>query len=381
MTIKVGRYGRKGNRTWYADFHYVDAHGAQRRLRRSTGTHEKKAALRIAASWYAELHDPEPPSAVAPEREPVRQTTTVRGFARWWLDHMIAPYRSPETLRRYEGTLRTWWIPAFGPMQVRDLHTRHVLELVPRMRLKVKPKTCNNALSVLSSMYRGAIKMGYAEDNPVTGVPRLPETPPDWQWLERDEADRFLAYLVRNEPEWAAPFYLLLRCGLRRGELVALRWDDLDLVRGVVIVRRACVRGQVKETKGKRQRVVPMTPDTHDVVRRHPRRANTDLLISKADGTFVNANWMGGKLFHRLRERAGVRRVTLHALRHSYASQLTALGTPLRAVQQLLGHSDPRTTERYSHLAPGDVARWVAALDTKLSDNLSDTPDLEESRK
>ena len=125
--------------------------------------------------------------------------------------------------------------------------------------------------------------MGYAEDNPVTGVPRLPETPPDWQWLERDEADRFLAYLVRNEPEWAAPFYLLLRCGFRNGTGHNFRNPQQADRLGVDLedvgdsVNAWVARQHVDHASPKRDVSAAALP-AHQAAKpsRHPRRQRTD---------------------------------------------------------------------------------------------------------
>jgi integrase len=153
---------------------------------------------------------------------------------------------------------------------------------------------------------------------------------------------------------------MALKTGLRVGELLALKWEDLDLVAGKLVVRRTLWNGQEGMPKGGRQRVVPLSHETVDVLKayRHLR------------GPYVFCDEGGGRLTHSVVKdvvpstcrRAGLgKRITTHGLRHTFASHLIMRGASLKAVQELLGHESIEMTLRYAHLTP-DVKREAVQL-------------------
>ena len=142
-----------------------------------------------------------------------------------------------------------------------------------------------------------------------------------------------------------------LNTGLRKGELFALTWKDIDFEREELRVRRS---------KGKRFRVIPLNDLVLQALREHPRHISSQTVFHNPDGSYWK-DIRGG--FNATLTKAGLPRIRIHDLRHSFASQLVSAGKPLPAVQQLLGHADLRTTMRYAHLVPDGMADVVAVLD------------------
>jgi integrase len=154
-----------------------------------------------------------------------------------------------------------------------------------------------------------------------------------------------------------------LKTGLRLGELLALKWEDIDLVTGKIVVRRNLWRDKEASPKGGRSREVPLSDDAIATLKAH--RAVTMLKSS-----YVFCDSGGNRLSHkmvsnlvpRICKKAGLaKRLTMHDLRHTFASHLVMRGVTLKAVQELLGHASIDMTLRYAHLSP-DVKRDAVKL-------------------
>jgi integrase len=178
---------------------------------------------------------------------------------------------------------------------------------------------------------------------------------PDFDFLTFEEAGELLAGAER---EWRAMIALGLKAGLRQGEMLALRWTDVDLDAGRLSVRRNTWLGHIGTPKGGKGRDVPLCETAVRELRAH-RRSST-LVFSASAGAALTANACRGPLL-RACARAGLRRIGWHVLRHTFASHLVMRGAPLKAVQELLGHSTIEMTMRYAHLSP-EVGRQVVRL-------------------
>jgi integrase len=178
--------------------------------------------------------------------------------------------------------------------------------------------------------------------------------------------------------------------GLRQGELIALRWQDIDWTAGVIRVRRTYTRGQFGTPKSKRSsRAVPMADRLAGELERHFQRSNyqaeDDLVFcppTPATPTMLPGRASGSRPL----KAAGVRPVRFHDLRHSYGTAMAAAGAPLRALQEWMGHRDYKTTSIYADYAPdpSQGARWAEAAfgaGTNSGTNLSATEDKTEQEK
>jgi integrase len=151
-----------------------------------------------------------------------------------------------------------------------------------------------------------------------------------------------------------------LHTGLRWGELVALRWSDVDLKAGRIVVRQSAWRGHVGTPKGHKAREIPLNEVVLAELKawRHLR------------GEWVFCTERGARLGEQAEtsrleaacKLAGLRNVTWHVMRHSFASHLVMRGVPLKTVQELLGHKDIATTMRYAHLSPSVKTDAVSTL-------------------
>lgn len=157
-------------------------------------------------------------------------------------------------------------------------------------------------------------------------------------------------------------------CGLRQGELIALRWQDVDFGVGVIRVRRSFTRGQFGTPKSRRSsRAVPMPGRVAAELESHLGRsaytADSDLVLCHPDtGNPYDASKLR-KRFKSAVAAAGIRPIRFHDLRHTFGTQMAAAGAPLRHIQEWMGHRDYKTTLIYADYAPdpSQGARWAEA--------------------
>jgi integrase len=218
------------------------------------------------------------------------------------------------------------------------------------------PEPLRNILAVLSKMLRVAREWGFLETVPAIKLPRAPM--PEFDFLTFEEADRLLA---AADPQWRTMILTALRSGMRMGELRALRWEDVDLVAGRIMLRQAAWQGEVGTPKSGKPREIPMTVGLVAALKTR-RYLKSELVFCNQRGGMLGHGELGKPLARACR-RAGLRRVGWHVLRHTFASHLVMRGVPLKAVQELLGHATIQMTMRYSHLAPEIGRQAVAVLE------------------
>ena len=184
--------------------------------------------------------------------------------------------------------------------------------------------------------------VGYRPDNPVSGVRRYEENTTAWTTLTEKQADSLLEACgieSKRAPHLHLLVLLALHTGLRKGEALGLRWEDLDLSQGTVSVYR-------RKTNTRSQ--IPMHPRLLAALRTAKRRG--PYLFAHKDGTpFGDAR----RSFKTAVNRAGLPDIRWHDLRHTFASWLVERGADLYTVQELMGHTSLSMTRRYAHLSPG----------------------------
>jgi len=305
------------------------------------------------------------------------------------LDRSGKPYK-PATTRGYDRVLRLRVLPALGDRRLGDLRRRDVQRFVDQLRAAgYSPSTIQNTLNPLQVICRRAVRDDVIAVDPTDGL----ELPAVRGRRERiagpAEAARLIAALPENERAlWATAFY----AGLRRGELRALRWIDVDLEGGVIHVRRGWDDDpevgeiDVKSEAGRRR--VPLIGVLRELMTAHrdaTGRGGDDLVFGRAaELPFIPTTtrrralraWKdANRQFEEKAARAGrevevgerYEPLTPHEARHCAASYLIAAGLNPKELSVYIGHSDVRTTfKRYGHLLPGGEKEAVAKLDAFL---------------
>jgi len=344
---------RKRGNNWYVDARVDLGAGRRERFRRSLGPLPGRVEAEAAATEL--LRDLE--SQMSGHRR-----AAFSGFAAHWLEQRTPSLR-PTTATAYEQILRVHLVPFFGHRDLRTIEAWDIEAFRAQKLATHAPKTVHNQMGLLSSLFKAAVRWGYTEVDPTVSVslPRL--TGPEMQFWDADQSRSFLEACAVEDPEFGPFFLTALRAGLRLGELFGLQVRHVLGAAGHLDIRRAIVRGEVGPPKHGKVRQVPMTPELYAVLaRRVDGRGPDALVFAGPDGAPLTRDRVK-RPFWRATERAGLPRIRLHDLRHSYASQLVLAGVPLPVVQRLLGHSDIRTTMRYAHLAPSGLASFVEVLD------------------
>lgn len=275
----------------------------------------------------------------------------------------------PSTVRGYEQALREYVLPEIGAAKLQELRRQDIQRLADDLSgLDVSAATVRNALLPLRAICRRALSRGDIQVNPTTGI----EIPAVRSRRARFATPEEAQLLVDAAPPgdrvlWATAFY----AGLRRGELQALRWVDVDLAGGVLRVERSWdVKAGVIDPKSiAGRRKVPIAAVLRDYLVGHRMAAGDGLVFGRADGTpfatstislRANTAWRGAQL----------RPITLHECRHTFASLMIVAGVNPKALQTFMGHSSITVTlDRYGHLFPGSEGEAAVLLDAYLAES------------
>ncbi len=277
------------------------------------------------------------------------------------------PYK-PSAIRSYEAALRDHVVPRIGRTPLGDVQHRDIQRIADDLLAEGRdPSTIRNALMPLRVIFRRAAEDGDVAINPCTHL-RLPAVRGRRERIASpEEAERLLAALPeRDRPIWATALY----AGLRRGELMALRWRDVDLANGVIRIERAYddkqhVQIEPKSRAGRR--TVPIVGALRDVLVEHKATQDrADGLVFGGDRPFQPSNlWRRAQRAWRC---AGLEPIGLHEARHTFASVLIAAGVNAKAITTYMGHASIQTAyDLYGKLMPGSEAEAAALVDAFLA--------------
>ena len=304
-------------------------------------------------------------------------TVTLRETAEAWLegveDDSIRnrsgdPYK-PSVLRGYKRALKQRILPDLGGVRLSDVRRNDVQDLADRMIAEgCDPSTVRNALMPLRAVYRRAIARGQVAVNPTTNL-ELPAVRGRRDRIaDPQEAAKLIAAVpVRGRALWATAMY----AGLRAGELLALRWSDVDLAEGVIRVERSWdVKAGPVEPKSKAgRRAVPIAAALRDCLVEHKlaQRRSEGLVFGRTAERPFNPS----SVVRRAKtawQSAGLNPIKPQEARHTFASLMIAAGVNAKALSTYLGHANISITfDRYGHLMPGNEAEAADLLDAYLA--------------
>jgi integrase len=276
----------------------------------------------------------------------------------------------PSAIRGYQAALRDRIVPILGGKRLGDVQRREVQRIADDLLAEGRdPSTIRNALMPLRVIYRRAVEDGDVAVNPCTNL-RLPAVRGRRERIASpEEAQRLLTALPeRDRPIWATALF----AGLRRGELMALRWEDVDLPAGVIRIERSYDdKGRVEiEPKSRAgQRTIPIVGALRDVLVEHKAHQGRDeglVFGSSAESPFQPSNlWRRAQ---RAWKRADLEPIGLHEARHTFASVLIAAGVNAKAITTYMGHASIQTTyDLYGKLMPGSESEAAALVDAYLA--------------
>jgi integrase len=280
-------------------------------------------------------------------------------FALRFIDEYAKANRlKPSGIASKETVLRVHLAKAFGDKRLDEINTEDVQRLKAAL-LERAPKTVNNVLTVLSVVLRTAVEWGVIARVPCSI--KLLKAPKNEACFHDFEEFERLVEVARSEPLALLAVLLGGEAGLRCGEIMALEWTDVDFAKRQLTVARSEWKGHVTMPKGGRIRYVPLTRRLSDALRA-ARHLRGQRVLCDSEGKPLSQKVMQ-VMVRRVARRANVR-PGLHILRHSFCSHLAMRGAPARAIQELAGHQDLGTTQRYMHLSPAALDAAIRLLET-----------------
>ncbi|OPY76886.1 MAG: Tyrosine recombinase XerD [Syntrophorhabdus sp. PtaU1.Bin153] len=316
-------------------------------------------------------------------------------------DNIFTEYYYPNTLQtkanrsamREEQFYRLWLSPVIGGLTLKEianseLHLQKIRRNMAegkRANEQIKPnkrtekerekqqpaatRSINYCMAVLRQVFNYARRSGLFDgNNPVQGIKERKLDNKRFRFLTHEEADQLLEALRVRSLDVHDMCLLSLDCGLRAGEVFKLAWGDVDLGKGMMVLR---------DTKSGQTRFGYMTARVKDMFSRRVPGERNQLVFPGKDGKpaqrITNTFW---DAISKLGFNQGVtdarQKVVFHTLRHTYASWLVQNGVNLYTVQKLLGHNTISQTERYSHLAPSTLQDAVKVLEKAMEQSKTD---------
>jgi integrase len=259
------------------------------------------------------------------------------------------PRKRPSTRADYERMLRLHIGPHFGQhTKVADVRFEDIDALHRKITKAGSTYAANRCIAVLSKMFSLAIRWRMRSDNPCRGIEKNPESKRK-RYLSADELARLTTALAKYPDKQAADIVrLLLLTGARRGEVLAMRWADIDPT--------GTWTKPGSTTKQRTDHVVPLSAPVRQLLadieeryaREHPKKPLPEYVFPGAGDTGHVVEIK--KPWRHICKAAGITGLRVHDLRHSFASQLASAGSSLTLIGTLLGHANPTTTHRYAHL-------------------------------
>lgn len=342
-------YQRKAKGVWYIDYSFNG-----RRVRKKVGTSRKMAELalnetelKIVKKKFLGINEP--------------KRMIFDKLCEEYLQFSKANKRPLSHLRDITSVKSL--NQSFGNMLITDI-TAQDLELHKNRRHdEVKPATTNREISCIKHMFTKAIHWDYLRKNPLRSVKKFREPPGRVRYLKENE----IAKLLYCCAEHIKPVVITaLNTGMRKGEILNLKWSDVDIVKRIITIR---------DSKNHESRHIPINDELYTVLLKLPQNSNCDghVFLGKHGEPIRSIQ----NAWERAVKNAGITDFRFHDLRHTFASHLAMRGVDIRVLQELLGQKTIAMTVRYSHLSNKVLRKAVDKLnitdynDSEIGTNLA----------
>ncbi|MFZ6016426.1 MAG: tyrosine-type recombinase/integrase [Nitrospirota bacterium] len=329
----MGIYQKGKN--WYIDYYFKG-----RRKRKKVGPSKKLAEqvlkdvqLKIAKGEYLGIYEEKKILFDDFAKEYLEYARTNKSFSTYHRRDRVSVNHLKET---FQGR----YLHEITPKMIEEYKTQRLNE--------VTSTTINKEIGCLKHMYTKALEWGYLKRNPTKEVKLLKQPPGRLRYLEREEINNLLDACA---PHLRPIIVAGLNTGMRKGEILNLKWSDVDLKNR---------RITLTNTKNNEIRIIPINDTFYqELINLKDNSQGEYVFCNAKKKPFSDIK----KAFVSALKRAGIKDFRFHDLRHTFGSHLVMKGVDLRTVQQLLGHKDIKMTMRYSHLSPGHLQEAVGKLD------------------
>lgn len=295
-----------------------------------------------------------------------RPLATLGEFITKW-NTTVLPQLKRSTQLSTKSVIHKWLEPRLGHWPVKDISTEVVQGFVAS--IDAAPKTIRNVIITLRMIWNTAKAWDYADHDPFEGLKMPKGQPVERRFFTLDEMQKILDAV--EDSKLKAFFWLAAETGMRAGELCGLRWEDIDLDKGIVRVRQSVWRGQgqLPKTLAAVRGFVISTALALWLMqlRDSGGDACTGLLFRTSTGSPWDSNLVVKRKLHPILLRLGITRAGLHAFRHGNATVMDAMAVPIRVRQARLGHTDATTTFGYTHVMAEDETKFAEDFGSKLA--------------
>jgi len=326
-----GVYAREG--VYYVSFYYHDQAGTRRRFRKAVGPNKKEAedylGKKRAEAREGKLFDVKKDEKI-----------TFEAFGKEYLERYAKIYN--KSFVSVENRLNLVG-KTFGSKYLHEITSKDIESYkVERLGKQIKPATINRDLALVSSMLNRAREWGrLIRPNPCANMRKLRENNERLRFLYKEEITRLYEAC---HGELLVFVIFAINTGCRRGEMLALTWQDIDIQRRQIHIR---------DSKSGKGRVIPMNETVRNLILSLKKQPDSPNIFSSYHR----------EAFEAALEKAEINDASMHTLRHTFASHLVMSGVDLVTVSKLLGHATIQMTMRYSHLSPEHQAKAVGVLD------------------
>ena len=285
-------------------------------------------------------------------------------FVKLWLETKENEGVARSTMENFNFSLKLYLIPVFGKDKLETINQRAVQTVIRRCKKNnLGAGRINKVLSILTQILNDAVKLDCLVRNPLQGMKKLKEPPRSLDYWLPEQVEAFLA---TNEYDHHYPVYALaLNTGMRRGELMGLCWDRVNLKERMIEISRIRDRHELKETtKTGAVRHIPLNDAAWAVLDELSRnKGDSPFVFLNKNGSPTDVAYLSDGLFKKAIKRAGVPMIRFHDLRTTYASNFVMAGGDIFALSKLLGHTSVEmTAKRYAALHPNFMRNVVQTI-------------------
>lgn len=357
---KVTRHNKNGERVYYRKRIYkTDASDVRKRMDvyGKTAAEVKAKALQLEAREIASFE---------------AEKQNVSEYLERWLKR-VETRNAPRTLERYKSVVDKYIKPGIGGLRLAKVRRGDIQQLLETRLGKVGPRTRQQAYTILHRALEEAVEDELIRANACLRKDKPKYTDPQIKSLTEEETHALLK-TASNEPNLYVLVYLALLTGMRQGEILGLKWEHVDQKNGFVSVCGTLSKDEddnlvVRETKGKRNRRVDISPALVSMLDAHHKRQSPLSLwvFPNSDGGPMRKDNFMHRQFRPLVKRAGLEGVRFHDLRHTSATLGLAAGDNVKVIQERLGHASAKTTlDVYAKAVPSLQKESAARMDSIL---------------
>lgn len=310
--------------------------------------------------------------------EPEKKILSFGEYAQKWMEGYGETHLKYSTLTSYRSVIKHH-LNAFMERPIDKITRSDIRDLIfEKLKSGLAPNTVAHIKALLSGILTHALDEGLISVNPSSRLGRLIKTKErkaDVNPLTREEARDFLEGVREHYPQHYPFFLCALRTGMRLGELVGLQWGDIDFHGGFIEVRRAYFKGRLVTPKNGKSRRIDMSRQLSETLKalyaarkkealaKGWREVPEHVFINDM-GKFLDGDNLRRRIFTPALSKAGLRKMRIHDLRHTFASLLIQQGESLAYVKDQMGHHSIQiTVDTYGHLVPGANREAVDKLD------------------